>query len=108
MGFEVQPTRLGSTRWYARIAAPVLDRIRIVTLQGYVEEVDLRTVGARMVKMTAIPQMVALFNGVGGGAAGEAAQAHHVAVELQRLEVHEGQAITIRITNDVFFYFVLG
>ena len=26
-------------------------------------------VGARMVKMTAIPQMVALFNGVGGGAA---------------------------------------
>ena len=27
------------------------------------------TIGARMVKMTAIPQMVALFNGVGGGAA---------------------------------------
>ena len=27
------------------------------------------TVGARMVKMTAMPQMVALFNGVGGGAA---------------------------------------
>jgi NAD(P) transhydrogenase subunit beta len=27
------------------------------------------TVGARIVKMTAIPQMVALFNGVGGGAA---------------------------------------
>ncbi|HEV2218795.1 MAG TPA: NAD(P)(+) transhydrogenase (Re/Si-specific) subunit beta [Candidatus Dormibacteraeota bacterium] len=27
------------------------------------------SVGARMVKMTAIPQMVALFNGVGGGAA---------------------------------------
>src|SRR5271154_2984736 len=33
----------------ARVAAPVLDRIRIVTLQGFVEEVDLRTVGARMV-----------------------------------------------------------
>src|SRR5271157_4204118 len=33
----------------ARVAAPVLDRIRIVTLQGYVEEVDLRPVGARMV-----------------------------------------------------------
>jgi NAD(P) transhydrogenase subunit beta len=27
------------------------------------------TIGARMVRMTAIPQMVALFNGVGGGAA---------------------------------------
>ena len=33
----------------ARVAAPVLDRIRIVSLQGYVEEVDLRTAGARMV-----------------------------------------------------------
>ena len=32
-----------------RVAAPVLDRIRIVSLQGYVEEVDLRPVGARMV-----------------------------------------------------------
>src|ERR1700729_2412944 len=33
----------------ARVAAPALDRVRIVSLQGYVEEVDLRTVGARMV-----------------------------------------------------------
>jgi competence protein ComEC len=33
----------------ARVAAPVLDRIRIVSLQGFVEEVDLRAVGARMV-----------------------------------------------------------
>ena len=33
----------------ARVAAPVLDRIRIISLQGFVEEVDLRTVGARMV-----------------------------------------------------------
>jgi competence protein ComEC len=33
----------------ARVAAPVLDRVRIVSLQGYVEEVDLRSVGARMV-----------------------------------------------------------
>ncbi len=33
----------------ARVAAPVLDRIRIVSLTGYVEEVDLRPVGARMV-----------------------------------------------------------
>ncbi len=32
-----------------RVAAPVLDRIRIVTLTGMVEEVDLRPVGARMV-----------------------------------------------------------
>jgi competence protein ComEC len=33
----------------ARVAAPVLDRIRIVSLQGYVEEVDLRPVGARLI-----------------------------------------------------------
>ncbi len=33
----------------ARVAAPVLDRIRIVSLTGYIEEVDLRPAGARMV-----------------------------------------------------------
>ncbi len=33
----------------ARVGAPVLDRIRIVSLHGYVEEVDLRPVGARMI-----------------------------------------------------------
>ncbi len=36
---------------------------------GVVIGAAVGTVGARMVKMTAIPQMVALFNGVGGGAA---------------------------------------
>jgi competence protein ComEC len=42
-GFLAMSLRTG------RVAAPVLDRIRIVSLQGYVEEVDLRPVGARMV-----------------------------------------------------------
>jgi len=41
------------------------------------------SVGARMVKMTAIPQMVALFNGVGGGAAALVAVA-----ELLRFGAH--------------------
>ncbi len=36
---------------------------------GIVIGAIIGTVGARMVRMTAIPQMVALFNGVGGGAA---------------------------------------
>src|SRR4029077_357214 len=36
---------------------------------GVVIGAVIGTVGARMVKMTAIPQMVALLNGVGGGAA---------------------------------------
>ena len=33
----------------ARLAAPVLDRIRIVTVEGYVEEMDERRQGARFV-----------------------------------------------------------
>jgi NAD(P) transhydrogenase subunit beta len=41
----------------------------IIIVIGVVIGGTVGTVGARMVKMTAIPQMVALFNGVGGGAA---------------------------------------
>ena len=43
------------------------------------------SVGARVVKMTAIPQMVALFNGVGGGAAALVAVS-----ELLRFGAHPG------------------
>src|SRR4030088_1236270 len=46
-------------------------------------------VGARMVKMTAIPQMVALFNGVGGGAAALVAVA-----ELLRFGAHPSFALS--------------
>jgi NAD(P) transhydrogenase subunit beta len=44
-------------------------------------------VSARAVKMTAIPQMVALFNGVGGGAAAliAASEFHRLAPESERL-----------------------
>src|SRR5205814_2987688 len=44
-------------------------------------------VGARRVKMTAMPQMVALFNGVGGGAAAlvSLAEFHNLAPEPGRL-----------------------
>ena len=41
----------------------------VIILIGVVVGTAVGAVGARMVKMTAIPQMVALFNGVGGGAA---------------------------------------
>ena len=54
-----------------------------ITLIGVAIGAVVGTVGARMVKMTAIPQMVALFNGVGGGAAALVAVA-----ELLRLGVH--------------------
>jgi len=41
----------------------------VITIVGLVIGVPIGAIGARQVKMTAIPQMVALFNGVGGGAA---------------------------------------
>jgi NAD(P) transhydrogenase subunit beta len=41
----------------------------VIIAVGVVVGAVLGTVGARQVHMTAIPQMVALFNGVGGGAA---------------------------------------
>ncbi len=47
------------------------------------------TVGARTVKMTAIPQMVALFNGVGGGAAALVAVS-----ELLKLAGHHPDFLT--------------
>ena len=52
-------------------------------------------VGARRVKMTAMPQMVALFNGVGGGAAALIALAefHNLAPASGRLELNISVAI---------------
>jgi len=41
----------------------------IIVLIGVIVGAAVGTIGARRVKMTAIPQMVALFNGAGGGAA---------------------------------------
>ena len=61
--------------------------IRIIAV-GIVIGSVVGTVGARMVKMTAIPQMVALFNGVGGGAAALVAVA-----ELLRFGEHPGFAV---------------
>src|SRR6059058_614855 len=54
-----------------------------ITAVGVVTGTLIGTVGARMVRMTAIPQMVALFNGVGGGAAALVAVA-----ELLKFGVH--------------------
>jgi len=58
--------------------------LRIILI-GIVIGSIVGTVGARNVKMTAIPQMVALFNGVGGGAAALVAVA-----ELLKLGDHPG------------------
>jgi len=48
------------------------------------------TVGARRVKMTAMPQMVALFNGVGGGAAALVAVSELLALNGARPQFQEG------------------
>src|SRR5947209_13540549 len=52
---------------------------------------------ARAVKMTAMPQMVALFNGVGGGAAALVALAdfHHVAPDPGRIHADVGISIML-------------
>ena len=55
----------------------------VIIAVGVIIGAAVGTVGARMVKMTAIPQMVALFNGVGGGAAALVAVA-----ELLRFGAH--------------------
>jgi H+-translocating NAD(P) transhydrogenase subunit beta len=55
----------------------------VITAIGIVIGTVVGTVGARLVRMTAIPQMVALFNGVGGGAAALVAVA-----ELMRFGPH--------------------
>jgi NAD(P) transhydrogenase subunit beta len=55
----------------------------VIIAVGVVIGATVGAVGARMVKMTAIPQMVALFNGVGGGAAALVAVA-----ELLRFGMH--------------------
>jgi proton-translocating NAD(P)+ transhydrogenase subunit beta len=54
-------------------------------------------VAARTVKMTAMPQMVALFNGVGGGAAALVALAdfHHVQPEPGRIHADVGISIML-------------
>ena len=48
-------------------------------------------VGARMVKMTAMPQMVALFNGVGGGAA--------ALISLDEFHRYAGSLTTVQATS---------
>jgi H+-translocating NAD(P) transhydrogenase subunit beta len=55
------------------------------------------TVGARQVKMTAMPQMVALFNGVGGGAAALVALSELLALSGARPEFQSGFPSVIAI-----------
>jgi NAD(P) transhydrogenase subunit beta len=62
----------------------------VISVVGVVIGAVAGTVGARRVKMTAMPQMVALFNGVGGGAAALVAVSELLALSGARPEFQTG------------------
>ena len=62
----------------------------LVCVAGVVIGTIAGTIGARRVKMTAMPQMVALFNGVGGGAAALVAVSELLAKSGARPEFQTG------------------
>src|SRR5205085_10573033 len=76
--------KIGSTSWWA---------IALAMLIGG----GFGAVAARKVKMTAMPQMVALFNGVGGGAAGliSLAELHRILPEPGTPKVDISLAIVL-------------
>jgi NAD(P) transhydrogenase subunit beta len=61
-----------------------------ICVAGFVIGSVAGTMGARIVKMTAIPQMVAVFNGVGGGAAALVALSELLKFSGQRPEFQTG------------------
>jgi NAD(P) transhydrogenase subunit beta len=71
----------------------------IVTLAGIVVGAPLGAISARVVKMTAMPQMVAAFNGVGGGAA--------ALVSLSEL-LHAGNHPAVALTFPSVFALIVG
>jgi proton-translocating NAD(P)+ transhydrogenase subunit beta len=92
--------RIGAAGMAIAIAATLVQRgvhndwsILIVMLAS----APIGAYAARAVKMTAMPQMVALFNGVGGGAAALVALAdfHQVAPEPGRIKADVGIAIML-------------
>jgi NAD(P) transhydrogenase subunit beta len=68
-------------------ASPAVDSYGLI-LAGIAVGTVIGVVSARQVKMTAMPQMVALFNGVGGGAAAliSAAEFHRLAPDPGAIE----------------------
>jgi H+-translocating NAD(P) transhydrogenase subunit beta len=62
----------------------------VICVAGVLIGAAAGTVGARQVKMTAMPQMVALFNGVGGGAAALVALSELLALSGARPEFQSG------------------
>jgi NAD(P) transhydrogenase subunit beta len=78
------------------LAQPGLDGYGLIVV-AMVIGAAIGAVGARMVKMTAMPQMVALFNGVGGGAAALIAlsEFHNLQPEAGRIGADETVSIVL-------------
>src|SRR6476646_6865335 len=76
--------KTGGTSWWALVLGMLLGG-------------GFGAVAARKVKMTAMPQMVALFNGVGGGAAAliSLAELHRILPEPGRPKIDIGVAIAL-------------
>jgi H+-translocating NAD(P) transhydrogenase subunit beta len=96
--------RLGNWLGAAGMAVAIVVTLAREGLEGYglmaiamVIGAVVGAVGARRVKMTAMPQMVALFNGVGGGAAALVALAefHNLAPDPGRIGGDETVAILL-------------
>jgi H+-translocating NAD(P) transhydrogenase subunit beta len=96
--------RLGNQLGAAGMALAIVVTLAREGLEGYglmaiamLIGAVVGVVGARRVKMTAMPQMVALFNGVGGGAAALIALAefHNLAPEAGRIGGDETVAILL-------------
>jgi NAD(P) transhydrogenase subunit beta len=97
-----QGNRIAAVGMLIAIAATLVDKrvasfgaIIVVMAIGAV----IGAVGARRVKMTAMPQMVALFNGVGGGAAAlvAASEYHRIAPLPGRVPLQEVVAIAFSV-----------
>ena len=78
---------------------PDIDTYWII-LAGMAVGTVIGVASARMVKMTAIPQMVALFNGVGGGAAALIAAAEFHLLTPEPDHVLPGTALIIAPSNE--------
>ena len=96
--------RLGNQVGAAGMALAIVVTLAQPGLEGYVWIAiamviggAVGAVGARRVKMTAMPQMVALFNGVGGGAVALIALAefHNLGPEPGRLELNISVAMIL-------------
>jgi H+-translocating NAD(P) transhydrogenase subunit beta len=85
VGMAIAVTWTVVSLWSSFTAAGI-----IVSVAGVVIGAIAGTVGARRVKMTAVPQMVALFNGVGGGAAALVAVSELLALSGARPQFQTG------------------